>query len=141
MPDPILENDCASEIRRSKNGIPATSTSGERYSYAGKTSIRIHEMNKTLAGIAESAVGTTSYTSGAGRCMKAGENRYVDNRGSEIGVLKPVGEYLRQARGADPPCGYKNRDAKDQSNHSSDNTVAGKPLAFCKAFQYVAGVR
>jgi len=73
--------------------------------------------------------------------MKAGENRYVDNRGSEIGVLKPVGEYLRRAKDADRPCGYKNRDAKDRPNHSSDNTVAGKPLAFCKAFQYVAGVR
>jgi len=62
MLDPIRENDCASEIRRSKNGISATATSGERCSYAGKTSIRIHEMNKTLADIAESAVGTTSYT-------------------------------------------------------------------------------
>jgi hypothetical protein len=139
MLDPILENDCASEIRRSKNGIPATATSGGRYSDADKTSMRTHEMNKTSAGIAGSAVGTTSYTSGAGRCMKAGANRYAGNRGSEIGELKPAGEYLRQARDADPPCGYKNRDAKDRPNHSSDNTVAGKPLAFYKVFQYVAG--
>jgi hypothetical protein len=98
-------------------------------------------MSKSSAGKAESAVGTTSYTSGAGRCMKAGANRYVGNRGNGIGVLKPAGEYLRQAGGADPPCGNKTRDTKDRPDHSSDSAAAGKPLAFCEVFQYVAGVK